>query len=295
MSRLRTDLLLLLVALIWGTTFVAQKDAFASTGPCTFVAARFFISMLLILPLAIKEKKQLPGRKEILGTASEIPWVCAAFCAGVILQQIGAGKTSVTNAGFLTGLYVIFVPIICTLVYKQKLSGWVYLASLLSLAGLWFMSGSRLDGFSVGDMFILACVVGFAAQVTLVGRIMARIKAPFILSFLQYAAVTAVALIGAIAFEHPTIAGLRAAAVPILYAGVMSGGIGYTLQVVAQQYTPASDAVIILSGESVFAAIAGAIMLNERLTPMQYTGCALITFAIILTELMPLIFRKKEA
>ncbi len=294
MSRIKADLLLLLVALVWGAAFVAQKDSYASIGPYTFVAARFFISLVLVLPLAIKEYRRTFPRKKFFDNTGDIYLLCGAFCAGVLFQQTGIGSTSVTNAGFLTGLYVIFVPVICTLIYKQKLSRWIFPAAFTSIVGIWLLSGGSLDGFSSGDALVFGCAIGFAVQVTLVGRVMSRIKAPFILSCLQYAAITAVALIGALAFEHPTLAGLRAAALPIIYAGAVSGGIGYTLQIVAQQYTPASDSAIIMSGESVFAALFGALLLGERLTPAQYCGCALITLAIALTELAPLFFRKKK-
>jgi drug/metabolite transporter (DMT)-like permease len=294
MSRIKADLLLLLVSLVWGAAFVAQKDSFANIGAYTFVAARFLISLLLVLPLAVREYKRLPPFQQTSGGRAEIILLCGSFCAGVILQQAGIGRTTVTNAGFLTGLYVIFVPVICTLIYKQHLSKWIFPAAFTSIAGIWLLSGGRLDGFSFGDILVFGCAIGFGVQVTLVGRVMNRLKAPFILSCLQYAAVASAAIIGAVVFEHPTIAGIRAAAWPILYAGAVSGGIGYTLQIVAQQYTPASDSAIIMSGESVFAALFGALLLGERLTPAQYGGCALITLAIVLTELMPLVFGKKS-
>ena len=294
MSRIRADLLLLLVALIWGAAFVAQKDAFANVGPYTFVATRFFLSMLLVLPFAIKEYRRTAPWKKISGSGAEVSLLCCAICAGVILQQIGIGNTTVTNAGFLTGLYVVFVPVICTVVYKQKLPRWVFLASFISVAGIWLLSGGRLDGFSSGDALVFAGAICFAVHVTLVSRLMSRLKAPLVLSFLQYAFITVVAALGALLFEHPALAGMRAAALPIIYAGVVSGGIGYTMQFIAQQYTPSSDSAIILSGESVFAAIAGAVLISERLTLTQYGGCALITLAIVLTELMPLFSRKKK-
>src|SRR4051812_16169277 len=111
MSRIKADLLLLLVALVWGAAFVAQKDSYANIGPYTFVAARFFISMVLVLPLAVREYRRTRPQKEFAGNKRDISLLCGAFCAGVILQQAGIGSTSVTNAGFLTGLYVIFVPV----------------------------------------------------------------------------------------------------------------------------------------------------------------------------------------
>ncbi|MBU6475035.1 MAG: DMT family transporter [Alphaproteobacteria bacterium] len=293
MSRLKADLLLLLVALIWGLAFIAEKVALDNVGPCTFVAARFSISALLVLPFALKERRRADA--PAFPSPKGLWLICAAFSAAVILQQVGIGLTTVTNAGFITGLYVIFVPAVCGLFYGQKLSKWVFPAAFLSLAGIWMLSGGSLSGFSAGDALVFACAVGFALQVALAGKIMAQTKSPFTLSCLQYAAVTLAAIPGAMMFEHPTLAGLRAAAMPILYGGIMSGGIAYTLQIVCQQHTPAPDSAIILSSESVFAAIAGAMLLGERLTPLAYGGCALITCAILMTEMMPLLFRRKDA
>lgn len=291
MSRLKADLLMLLTALIWGAAFVAQKNAFDHVGPCTFVAARFFISMLLVMPFSFREYKRHPDK--LAPEKKNIALLCLCFCAGVLLQQIGVGKTTVSNAGFLTGLYVVFVPMVCTLVYNQRLSRWVFVAAFLSVAGIWLLSGG-VSGFTLGDGLVFLCAIGFGFQVTLIGRIVQSTKSPLSLSFLQYGAATLVAAIGAMLFEHVTLTGLQGALLPILYAGVMSGGIAYTLQNIAQQYTPASDAAIILSGESVFAALSGAWLLGERLTPTQYAGCALIAIAIVVTEVMPLLIRKKS-
>lgn len=294
MSRTKADLLLLLVALIWGAAFVAQKDSLASIGPLTFVAVRFLMSLIIVLPLAIRECRKTRPKKKIIDNKGELFLMCATFCGGIILQQIGIGKTTVTNAGFLTGLYVIFVPIICTFFYKQKLSRWNYIAAFTSVAGVWLLSGARLDGFSSGDILVFACSIVFSVQVVLISRVAVRLKTPFIISILQYATLTLVAGLGMVFFEHPTLAGLRAAALPIIFAGAISGGFAYTLQVVAQQYTTAADSAIIISGESVFAAIAGAIMLGERLGATQYVGCTLIAAAIVLTEVAPLVLKRKK-
>ncbi len=291
MSRLKADFLLLLAAMIWGIAFIAEKVALDNVGPCTFVAARFFISALLVLPFALKER----GRADAPAFSSkkDLWLICAAFTAAVILQQVGIGLTTVTNAGFLTGLYVVLVPVICAFIYRQKLSKWIFPAALLSVAGTGMLSGGAPSGFSAGDALEFACAIGFALQVALAGKIMAQTKAPFTLSCLQYAAVTLAAVIGALLFEHPTLAGLRAATWPILYGGVISGGIAYTLQIICQQHTPASDSAIILSSESVFAAIAGALLLGERLTPLAYGGCALIALAIVMTEMIPFLFKRR--
>jgi drug/metabolite transporter (DMT)-like permease len=295
MSRLQADLVLLLVALIWGTTFIAQKDASGHIGNLTFVAVRFAVSAILVLPFAVREFKKQSLRVQLLTGRSEIILICVAFCSGVILQQIGVKITTVTNAGFLTGLYVLFVPVICAIIYKQKISVWIWPAAFMSVAGVWFLSGGKLDRLSFGDVLIILCAIAFALQVTLAGRIMSRIKAPITLSCLQYACVSLAAFIGAYLFEHPSFQDIQTSLIPILYAGFLSGGIAYTLQIIAQQYTPASDAAVIMSGEALFAALSGAWLLNERLLLPQYFGCALIAVAILLVEFAPFVFKSKTA
>lgn len=294
MSRLKADLMLLFVAIIWGAAFIAQKDSLDNIGPFTFVASRFLISLVLILPFAAREYKKAKPAKKLTESKGELLLMCCTFFGGMILQQIGIAKTTVTNAGFLTGLYVIFVPVLCTFLYKQHLSRWNYIAALTSIAGVWLLSGARLDGFTSGDALVFAGSIVFSVQVTLISRVAIKLKTPFIISALQYAFVALAATIGMLAFEQPTLDNIENAMWPILYAGVISGAFAYTMQVIAQQYTTAADSAIIMSGEAVFAAIAGALMLGERLAPKQYYGCTLIAVAIVLTEVMPLIVRKKK-
>jgi drug/metabolite transporter (DMT)-like permease len=297
LSRLKADLLLLLVALIWGGAFVAQKDVLAHIGSFTFVAARFALSALLVLPLAWREQRQAnqAGASIARRTAGDLVLLCVAFAVAVLAQQGGIEKTSITNAGFLTGLYVLFVPVICRVLYRERLSALIFPAALLSVIGVFLLSGGTMTSLSSGDMLVLLCAGGFALQVTLVGRIMARVKAPFRLCFIQYAAVAAVSGIGALVFEHPAPENILQAWGPIIYAGAISGGIAYTLQVVAQQYTPAADSAVILSGEAVFAAFAAALLNGERLTGLGALGCGLIILAILMVEFGPfLLMRLRE-
>ncbi len=295
MSRLKADTLLLLVAFIWGLAFVAQKDAMQHVGAFTFVAARFIISALVVLPLAWREQRNAvtPDTRIDSSLLADFTVLCLAFAAGVFLQQAGIVRTTVTNAGFLTGLYVLFVPLICRLVYRQKFSVFVIPGALLSVAGVWLLSGGlSAGGLNLGDVLVLGCAAGFALQVTLVGRIVRKVKAPMRICFIQYAAMAIFAGVAALVFETPTVEGVKAAGYAILYAGALSGGIAYTLQVVAQQYTPSSDSAVILSAESVFAALAAALMMHERLTTAGALGCTLIVAAILLVEFGP--FLKKE-
>jgi drug/metabolite transporter (DMT)-like permease len=207
-----------------------------------------------------------------------------------MLQQAGMAQTSVTNAGFLTGLYVVFVPAIVWAVYGQKPPVWIFPATILSVLGVWFLSGEAAqDRFQLnrGDILVLLCAVGFAWHIILVGRVMRRSPTPFSLCCLQYAVVAVAALAAAVLTEQPELKNILAAGYSILYAGVLSGGIAYTLQVVAQQYTPSTDSAVILSAESVFAALAGALFMQDRLTATGWLGCGLIFGAILLVELGP--------
>jgi drug/metabolite transporter (DMT)-like permease len=285
-SRLRADLLLVLVAMIWGAAFVAQKNALAHIGPFTFVAARFSISALLVFPLAWRERRRAPVKPAPCRWV-EIVMLCLAFFSAAALQQVGLEKTSVTNAGFLTGLYVVFVPIICRLAYRQKLSVLVFPAAMLSIIGVWLLSGGKGLEINRGDILVLLCAMAFAWHITLIGRVMKLHRAPFQLSCLQYGAVALLSLFVATATEHPDVNNLLAAGYAILYAGAISGGIAYTLQVVAQQYTPSVDSAIIMSSEALFAALFAAILSHERLTAPGWAGCGLILAAILLVEFGP--------
>lgn len=293
MNRVQADLVLLIVALIWGAAFVAQKEAFDHVGTYTFIASRFFLSMLLVAPLAWREHKR--NEPVTRSHGMEIGLLALVFTAAVVLQQEGIKHTSVTNAGFLTGLYVLFVPIVCLLVYKQKLSSFIYPAALLSVIGVYCLSrnSGEMTALGLGDILVLLCAVGFGFQVAMVGRIVNKVKAPIRICFWQYAACFTLCLIAAVIFENPTWEGIRAAGIPILYAGAISGGIAYTLQVIAQQYTPASDSAVILSAESLFAALFGALMMSERLSPLGAAGCGLIIIAILTVEFGPFLARKK--
>lgn len=289
MSRLRADLLLVLVALIWGFAFVAQKNAFAHVGACTFVFSRFLISAALVFPFARREWRRKKPRAKLRARAGALVLFLAVFSGGVILQQSGMATTSVTNAGFLTGLYVIFVPLICRIVYRQSLSPWIYPAALLSLAGTFLLSGGSVAHYAPGDNLVILCAVFWGMHVSLMGVLTRETGAPLTLACLQYAVCALAAGVWMLAAEHPSLTDIAGAFWPILYAGVLSGGIAYTLQAVAQQYAPAADAAIIMSGESLFAALGGAWLMGERLSSLQYTGCILMVLAMLMAEAAPLL------
>lgn len=291
MTRLRADLLLLAVAIIWGVAFVAQKTVLQHMGPATFSAARFLLSVILIAPLAFFEYRKSPitFHKETSQRGETIA-LCLSFLAGVLFQQFGIVEASVAMSGFVTALYVLFVPVMGLMVYRQKISPWIAPAAVLSVFGVFLLSGGPAvfeQGFGRGEWLLLAGAVCWAVQVLLVGRLVMSTRAPFQLCFLQYATAVIGTFVAAWIFEDPHLESLFPAWKEILYAGALSGAVGYTLQVVAQQHTPPSDTAVICSGEALFAALAGFMILGEVLTPIAMIGCALITAAILLVELAP--------
>jgi drug/metabolite transporter (DMT)-like permease len=283
LTRLRADLLLLVTAIIWGTAFIAQKTGMHGVGPFGFVGARFVLSLLVVTPLVLREARgKLPlARADGLAGLG----LSVLFTSGVLLQQNGIRYTTVTNAGFLTGLYVVMVPFIAWALFRARPGPVVWVASLMALSGVWLLNGAQLSALGPGDLLVIACAVCFAAQVVLIGNLVKRTGRPMLFSAMQYALCALVGLAVGVGSEKLSLPSLQTCWVSIVYAGVVSGGIAYTLQAVAQQYTPASDAAIILSGEALFAALAGAVMLGDRLSLLGWAGCALILAAILMAEI----------
>ncbi|MDB5492348.1 MAG: putative superfamily transporter inner rane protein [Micavibrio sp.] len=283
MTRLRADILLFITAIIWGTAFIAQKTGMDGIGPFGFAGVRFVLSLLVILPLVWRE-----GRRVQVPVGRRDWWMALGlsviFTAGVLFQQLGILHTTVTNAGFLTGLYVVLVPFIAWVLFRIRPRAVVWVGSVMALAGVWLLNGAQLSQLGFGDLMVMACAVCFAAQVVLIGLLLRRTGRPMLLSALQYGLCSVAGLAVGFGLEGLNIEAIQVNWMQLAYAGIISGGIAYTLQAVAQQHTPASDAAIILSGEGLFAAIAGAVMLGETLGWLQIWGCILIMLAILLVE-----------
>ena len=290
--RMQADMLLLLAALIWGVAFVAQKAALAHVGPYTFIAARFFLSALLILPLAWREQLNMVTDVQLFtgSNAGKLALLCTAFSGAIIWLQLGIADTTVTSAGFLTSLYVLFVPLIGRILYGQRLSLWMVPAAILSISGVWLLSGGTLETpapLEKGDALVLLAAVGFALHFVLAGKLMKNVDAPYSLSCLQYCVVALFSLFAALAREHPDFAHIREAWLPIIYAGAISGAIAYTIEIVVLQYTSATYSAVILSAEAVFAAIAGSLLMHDHLTVLKVLGCFMIICAILFGPLPP--------
>jgi drug/metabolite transporter (DMT)-like permease len=292
MTRLRADALLLLAALIWGTAFVAQKLGNEHMTPVMFCGARFFLAMLAVAPLAWRESKQQTQRIDRKDLWLAVLIGLSLFF-GISMQQIALITTSATNAGFLTALYMVMVPFAAWMMQGIRPRPLVLLACTVCLAGAWLLAGRGVgQGWAFGDVLILIADVIWAFQMTLISKFLAHTHRPFFLSVVQYGVTGVLGIVAGLAFEPVVWSGIRTALPAILYAGLLSGGIAYTLQIVAQRYTPAAEAALILSLEGVFAAVAGAMLLGERLTFLASIGCVLILFGILLVEIGPLARRR---
>lgn len=288
MSRIQANLLLLATALIWGSAFIAQNRGMADVGPLLFTGVRFLIGALVVAPLAWREWKQqrVPMAR---GDAVKIGGLGLLMLMGAALQQIGIQYTSVTNAGFLTALYVPLVPLLSWALLRHLPHWSVWPGALACVAGAWLLSGAEKLSISTGDLWVAASALPWAFHVLLVGRIADRMNAPFLVAMGQFLVCGTLALAWALVVEPITLAGVRAAMGPMLYGGVLSVGVAFTAQVVAQRHAHASDAAIILSAETVFAAVFGYLMLGERLGTLGLVGCGLILVAMLSIQVLPLV------
>lgn len=284
---LRADFLMLITALIWGTTFVAQRIGMDNIGPFLFTGLRFALGALALLPLLLWQRRgaaqhePFPQRGLLLGGLL----MGLALTLGINLQQVGLLFTSVTNAGFITGLYVIVVPLL-GMIIGQKTGIGTWIGALLAVVGMALLSIGEDFQVASGDWIQLAGAFAWGIHVLLVSFFVSRHDA-IRLAFLQFVTCAVVSLILSAVFEHSTLAGIWLAAPALLYGGLFSVGVGYTLQVVAQRHAIASHAAVILSLEAVFAAIAGALFLDESLTTRGYLGCMLMFIGMLTAQLWP--------
>ncbi|MGD9097782.1 MAG: DMT family transporter [Desulfobacterales bacterium] len=287
----RADALLLLTATIWGFAFVAQRVGMDYVGPFTFNGVRFALGSLSLVPLLYllnrrptAARRLLPptGRPTLLGGGA----LAGLFLfAGASLQQVGLVYTTAGNAGFITGLYVVIVPIM-GLALRQRTHTGTWLGAFLAAAGLYFLCISAQFTIAWGDLLELVGAIFWAAHVLIIGWLSPRMDA-LKLAITQFAACSLLSLLTALAIETITWQGLWQAAVPILYGGLGSVGVAYTLQVVAQRDAPPAHAAIFLSMEAVFAAFGGWLLLSEVLTPRAFLGCGLMLAGMLLSQLWP--------
>ena len=294
-NQLKGALTLIVAAFIWGTAFVAQSVGMEFIGPFTFVAARSyigatFLSIIIFISHILKKKKyQVQEKSEedkkktpktlLIGGA-----VCGTIlCLASSLQQIGLQYTTVGKAGFLTALYIVIVPIL-GLFFGKKLNVKIILSVIIALVGTYFLSIK--DGFSIssGDLLVIICAFLFSAHIIAIDHFSPRADG-IKLSCTQFIVCAVIATIVALIFENPQFSAIFLAILPLLYAGVMSSGVAYTLQIMAQRRLNPAVACIIMSVESVFAAGAGWLILGQKLSTREILGCVLVFMAVIIAQI----------
>lgn len=292
--RIISNVLLLITAIIWGFAFTAQSIGMKYVGPWTFVFTRFIIASIILIPITIHSEKiyrnsdprfsdktirfkYLYIKQSILYSA--IVGVLLGIAS--ITQQIGLLYTSSGKAGFITALYVVIVPIMNSFHKKLDIKTWV--AVFLSLAGLYRISMNASFSIGIGDLFVVFCAFAFSFQIVTIDRFSEKMN-PVLLANLQFFFASIVGFIGMIIFERSWLEQVLDGLIPILYAGIFSSAVGYTLQIVAQRNTDPTIASLLMSLESVFAAIGGFLVLHERMTLREFTGCILVFVAVILSQ-----------
>lgn len=283
----RANLLLMTAAAIWGLAFVAQRVGMEHLRPFTFNAARLLIGTIVLLPLLPLSGRR-PGGEPVAGPAETLR---ASLLTGLVmfaaatLQQFGIVSTTAGKAGFITSLYVVFVPIL-GLAIGQRVSRYAWAGVGMAAIGLYLLSAKGLLGIAPGDGLVLLCAMFWSVHVQMVGAYVKRVPA-LRLAVGQFAVAGVLSTIGAVIFDDFSWVAMRAVTAPILYAGVFSIGVAFTLQVAGQKHARPTDAAIILSFESVWAAIGGGLLLGEVLGMRELAGCVLILGGVVVAQRGP--------
>jgi drug/metabolite transporter (DMT)-like permease len=290
-SVLKSNLLLLLTAAIWGFAFVAQRVGMDHVGPFTFNGVRFAIGALSLVPLILV----LPGPARPAGRKSSRALLAGGVLAGTALflgaslQQVGLVHTTAGKAGFITGLYVVIVPL-AGLAWRQRPDLGTWAGAALAAAGMYFLSATDRFAIDPGDFLVLTSAFFWAGHVLLLGWLSPRVDT-LRLAFVQFAVCSVLSMATAFVAETVVLRGILDAALPILYGGLGSVGIAYTLQIVAQRDAKPAHAAIILSMESPFAALGGFLLLGEIMGGRGLIGCALMLAGMLISQLYPHLVR----
>lgn len=285
---------LLIAAIIWGFAFVAQTSGAETIPTFTFNCLRSFIAVaflaLLCFGISLKKPDFLPKTRE-----SRKGLIIGGVCCGVALftatsfQQYGIGlypsdAGASGRAGFITALYVVIVPCITALLLRRKVHGLIWLGGLIAVLGMYMICFSEgLGAVYLGDLMVLICSLCFCVQILLIDHFVAKNNG-ILLSTVQFLTMGVLSLIFMLIFERPSLSAIMQSLLPLLYLGIMSSGVAYTLQIVGQKNTEPAVASIIMSFESVFALIGGWLILGEKLSGTELIGCALVFVAIIVAQ-----------
>jgi drug/metabolite transporter (DMT)-like permease len=286
MTRLTANLLLLATAAIWGGAFVPQQTAMRVLSPMWFLVLRFSLTLVVMLPFVWREARAAARPVPPRGRRA-MALVAAAFLVGNVLQQVSLLTTSVANAGFLTSLYILFTPFAALALTHERPGVAVWPAAALGLVGAWLMSGGIGGSASIGDLLVTLGAIAWALQIVFIGEAMRVMRRPLLLVAVQAATIVVFGGLWAVVNDPLSIAAIVTAAPEVAYAGLLSGGLAYSIQAIAQRHTTASDAAIVFASEAPFAALFGVVLLGDRLTLGQWAGMSVIFVAVLLVQLWP--------
>ncbi len=283
--------MLLLAAMIWGSAFVAQRLGSGVMPAAAFTSLRHLLGALVLVPAVLwydRSRGVTRAQGRVQTRRALVPGVLVGLALFVAsyLQQLGIAHTTAGNAGFITGLYMVLVPVIGGLLLGHRSSRWVWVGVALALTGLYLLSVRHGLTMSLGDALMLGCAVAWAAQILLIDAYVTSLD-PIRLAATEFAVCALVSLLVSLATEPDPFAATAAAALPLLYAGVLSTGLAFTLQAVAQRDTVPSTAAVIMSTESLFAAVSGALFLGERMDARGLLGCTLMLAGIVVAQRSP--------
>ena len=290
-EQFKGSILLLIGTVIWGCAFVAQSVAMDHVGPFTFQACRSALAVIVLLPvIALFDR----GRKEADGYlklwSSKKLWTTGLACGATLfvasgLQQVGLVYTEPGKAGFLTAMYIVLVPVLGLFLGKRP-GLLVWISVVIAVAGLYFLSFVNAESVNMGDIILIGCALAYAVQITLVDRLSGGLDG-LRLNCVQFLVVAVLSAIVMPFFENPTWSGILACGGALLYTGILSSAVGFSLQILGQQRVAPEPAALIMSLESVFAVLAGLLILGQTLSIPETIGCCLMFAAVILSQRQP--------
>ena len=286
--------LLLITALIWGSSFVAQSIGMESVDAFTFTGIRTTLGMLFLLPITLIINKGFDFSKKMLKNGLILGIV---FSIAQNFQQFAFYYSTSGKIAFITAFYMFFVPLFSVIFLKKKIAVLTWISILMGLAGLFFLciDPQDLTNINTGDILALICAVFYAVQIMLVDKFLEDEGTSGVqLSFMEFFVAAIISLVAMFVFEHPVIGEIKTAAPSLLYSGIMSCGIAYTLQIVGQKHASPVVASLLMCLESVFAVITAAIILHEAMSPMELAGCLIMFAAIIISQVSESLYAKKQ-
>ena len=284
---MKANFLMLIATFIWGTAFVSQTTGMGAIGPFTFSFARFFLASLTVLPLLLIYEK-----KNFYSFLNNKNYIYLSLLAGLALfggmglQQYALLKSQVANTAFLSTLYVPIVSLISRFIFRSQLHWIVWIAVLLCLYGSYLLSSNQSLDIQKSDSLLFIAAFCFAVHIIVVDIFMKKFYSPFTFGFIQYVIVFLLSMILAFNLETPTFENIKVEWFEIIYTGVLSAGVGYTLQIIAQSKASPAPAAIILSMESVFGTLAAWILINQVLDANKILGCLAIFIGVIIVQLV---------